>query len=103
METKGDFAENKNLFLISLIAIGIGVVCAYIAKLLLLLIYFCTNVFYFHEFSLNFNSPANNQLGLFSILIPSLGGLIVGLMARYGSDRIRGHGIPEALEAILFG
>jgi chloride channel protein, CIC family len=103
MDSKGDFAENKNLFTVSLIAIGIGVICAYIAKLLLLLIYFCTNIFYFHAFSLKFNSPADNKLGLISILIPSLGGLIIGLMARFGSERIRGHGIPEALEAILFG
>ena len=103
MEKKGDFADNKNLLIISLIAIGVGAVCAYIAKLLLLLIYFCTNIFYFHDFSLKFNSPANNHLGLYSILVPAVGGLIIGLMARYGSDRIRGHGIPEALEAILFG
>jgi H+/Cl- antiporter ClcA len=103
MEKKGDFADNKNLLKISSIAIGIGVVGAYLAKVLLLLIYFFTNLFYFHEISLKFNSPANNNLGLVAIIIPVIGGLIIGLMARYGSDRIRGHGIPEALEAILFG
>src|ERR1700722_19116959 len=96
-DQKGDFAANNNLLVISLIAIFVGIICAGIAKVLLLLIYFCTNLFYFHEFSLTFNSPANNQLGVWAIFVPAVGGLIIGLMARYGSDRIRGHGIPEAL------
>src|SRR2546428_10951055 len=46
---------------------------------------------------------ADNRLGVWALLVPIVGGLIVGLMARYGSERIRGHGIPEALEAILIG
>src|SRR6185295_2629035 len=46
-------------------------------------------------------SPAANTLGLFALFVPAAGGLVIGVMARYGSDRIRGHGIPEALEAIL--
>jgi len=29
------------------------------------------------------------------------GGVLIGLMARYGSEKIRGHGMPEAIEAIL--
>ncbi|MFX7898832.1 chloride channel protein, partial [Acinetobacter baumannii] len=48
-------------------------------------------------------SPAANTLGLWVIVVPVIGGLIVGLMARFGSEKIRGHGIPEAIEAILFG
>src|SRR4029077_17543976 len=56
-----------------------------------------------HESATSLVSPANNRLGLVAILIPVLGGLVIGLMARYGSERIRGHGIPEALEAILIG
>ena len=46
-------------------------------------------------------SPAGNHLGYWAVLVPVIGGLIIGLMARYGSERIRGHGIPEAIEAIL--
>src|SRR5205823_337900 len=48
-------------------------------------------------------SPAANRLGAWALAVPVGGGLVVGLMARYGSERIRGHGIPEALEAILIG
>ena len=62
-----------------------------------------TNLFFFGRFSLATTSPADNHLGLVVVAIPALGGLIVGLMARYGSEKIRGHGIPEAIEAILFG
>ncbi len=46
-------------------------------------------------------SPVGNHLGVYSVLVPIAGALIVGVMARYGSERIRGHGIPEAIEAIL--
>ena len=48
-------------------------------------------------------SPADHHLGAYVIFVPVLGGLVVGLMARFGSEKIRGHGIPEAIEAILFG
>src|SRR5262249_30668382 len=64
---------------------------------------FFTNLFYFGRFSFADAIPADNALGLLAIGVPVLGSLIIGLMARYGSERIRGHGIPEALEAILIG
>jgi H+/Cl- antiporter ClcA len=68
------------------------------------LIGFFTNLFFFQELSFAFGkSPAGSNLGWLMVLVPVLGGLIIGLMARYGSERIRGHGIPEALEAILIG
>ncbi|MBS0421739.1 MAG: chloride channel protein [Proteobacteria bacterium] len=70
---------------------------------LLAAIRFFTNLFYFHTVSTAASSPADNRLGWMAIFVPALGGLIVGLMARYGSEKIRGHGIPEAIEAILFG
>ncbi|HWK75972.1 MAG TPA: chloride channel protein, partial [Povalibacter sp.] len=57
----------------------------------------------FQALSLAERSPAAHHLGLWVIVVPALGGLIVGLMCRYGSEKIRGHGIPEALEAILYG
>src|SRR5689334_10755643 len=100
---RGDFAPDKRLALLSLVAAGIGVLCAFIALILLAMITVLTNLFYYHELTLTPRSPAANALGMAAIAVPVLGGLIVGLMARYGSERIRGHGIPEALEAILFG
>jgi H+/Cl- antiporter ClcA len=106
LKEKGDFTAEVRLLWISALALVIGALCAVVAKLLLWLIYFFTNLFYFQQLSLQFHSPAvavTDRLGLLSIVIPVIGGLIIGLMARYGSDRIRGHGIPEALEAILIG
>jgi H+/Cl- antiporter ClcA len=73
------------------------------AWLLLALIRFFTNLFFFQTFSIADRSPASNTLGAWVIVLPVIGGLIVGLMARFGSEKIRGHGIPEAIEAILFG
>jgi H+/Cl- antiporter ClcA/CBS domain-containing protein len=106
MNQKGDFTAEVRLLWISLLALVIGALCSVVAKLLLWLIYFFTNIFYFQQLSFDFHSPADavtGRLGWLSIFIPVAGGLIIGLMARYGSDRIRGHGIPEALEAILIG
>ncbi len=70
------------------------------------MIYFFTNIFYYHELGFGHHPNLWEQakaLGPLAIVIPIVGGLIIGLMARYGSERIRGHGIPEALEAILIG
>lgn len=100
-EGLGDFTATRRMLLIASIAIGIGVMCAFVADGLLKLIAFFTNVFFFQRFSLEGGSPAAHHLGGAVVLVPVAGALIVGLMARYGSDRIRGHGIPEAIEAIL--
>jgi CIC family chloride channel protein len=98
----GDFTTaNRRIFFLILGAILIGAAAAFIAVALLDLIGFFTNLFYYGRISFSFTSPAGNQLGLLALAVPILGGLIVGIMARFGSERIRGHGIPEALEAIL--
>jgi len=97
----GDFTTTPRVIAISAIAVVIGVIASYIALVLLKLIGLFTNLFFFQRWNTSLVSPAGNHLGWFEILIPIIGGLIVGLMARYGSDRIRGHGIPEAIEAIL--
>jgi len=97
----GDFTTTARVVPISLLAIGIGILSTFVAWALLRLIAFFTNVFYYGRASTVFVSPAANHLGWFAILIPVAGGLIIGFMARYGSERIRGHGIPEALESIL--
>ncbi len=94
---------NRRLFFISSLAVVVGLASAFIAAALLELINFFTNLFFYGklQFSLRLVSPAGNHLGLFVIAVPVIGSAIVGIMARYGSERIRGHGIPEALESIL--
>ena len=100
---KRDFSSNARLPGISLLAAAIGALSTLAAFVLLSLIHLFTNLFFFGAFSFADRSPALNTLGGWVIVIPVVGGLIVGLMARYGSEKIRGHGIPEAIEAILFG
>lgn len=100
---RGDFALNARLLRITVMAIVIGAVSTLAARVLLDLIRFFTNLFFFQAFSLVDRSPAGHTLGAWVIAVPVIGGLIVGLVARYGSDKIRGHGIPDAIEAILFG
>ncbi len=82
-------------------AAGIGVVSAFIAVALLWLIGVFTNLFFFQRWSTALISPAGNRLGGLEVLVPVVGALVIGFMARYGSERIRGHGIPEAIESIL--
>ena len=103
MNEQGHFTAEVRLVGISAIAMAIGACCALAALVLLRLIDLFTNLFYFQHLSLQPRSPADHALGWTSVLVPMLGGLIVGLMAHYGSERIRGHGIPEAMEAILIG
>lgn len=100
-EELGDFTTTLRVVPISCLAMVIGVICAFVALVLLRLIGLFTNLFYFGRWSTAMVSPAGNHLGFYSVLIPIGGALIIGLMARYGSERIRGHGIPEAIEAIL--
>lgn len=100
---KRDFAENRRLPGIALLAACIGVISTFAAFVLLNLIHLFTNLFFFGTLSFAERSPAHNTLGAWVVLVPVAGGLIVGLMARFGSEKIRGHGIPEAIEAILFG
>jgi H+/Cl- antiporter ClcA/CBS domain-containing protein len=100
---KRDFAANARLPGIFVLAACIGAVSTLAAFVLLNLIHLFTNLFFFGTLSFAERSPAGNALGLWVIGVPVAGGLIVGLMARFGSEKIRGHGIPEAIEAILFG
>ena len=97
----GDFTTTVRVIPISLLAICIGIVSTFIAWALLRLIGLFTNLFYYWRASTDLVSPAGNHLGWYALLVPVLGGVVIGLMARYGSERIRGHGIPEALESIL--
>jgi H+/Cl- antiporter ClcA len=96
-----DFTVDSRVWLLSGVALVIGVGATFLAVLLLRLIALSTNLFYYHRFSFVSVSPAGSSLGYWMVFVPVVGGVLVGLMARFGSDKIRGHGIPEAIEAIL--
>src|SRR5262250_213100 len=83
-EELGDFTTTLRVLPISALAIVIGVLCAYVALALLRLIGLFTNLFYFGRWSTAMVSPVGNQLGVFSVLVPIGGALIIGAMARYG-------------------
>ena len=93
--------DKKRLLYITAVAILIAAFVSLIAKLLVYLIHLITNISFHHTFSLAATSPGTHAYGPWIVLIPAIGGIIVGLMAFYGSKTIRGHGIPEAMEQIL--
>jgi CIC family chloride channel protein len=99
--TLGDFTTTWRVLPITGLALVLGVVSAYVAVGLLKLINFFTNLFFFQRLSSAPASPGDAHLGMWVVAVPVIGGLLVGLIARFGSDKIRGHGIPEAIEAIL--
>jgi CIC family chloride channel protein len=96
-----DFTVDRRVWLLSGVALVIGMGATLLAALLLKMIAFSTNLFYYHRFSDVAVRPADSALGHWMIVVPVIGGLLVGCMARFGSEKIRGHGIPEAIEAIL--
>jgi H+/Cl- antiporter ClcA len=91
----------RRVVLLSGLAIVVAFAAALIAQLLTALIGVITGMVFYGRWSAALISPADNRLGLWVIAVPAIGGIIVGLMARYGSQAIRGHGIPEAMEQIL--
>src|SRR5579875_1924388 len=97
----GDFTAGPSLLALVPVAVAVGALAAGVSLALLDMIGFFTNLFYFQRLSVHLVSPNGNTLGALGIVIPVGGGLIVGLMARFGSEQIRGHGIPEAMERIL--
>jgi H+/Cl- antiporter ClcA/predicted transcriptional regulator len=99
----GDFRTDGRMLLLVALALPVGIISALVAKALLWLIAEITNIVFFQRFSPELGSLQHHHLGAWVIAAPVVGALIIGLMARYGSERIRGHGIPEALEAILLG
>jgi len=97
-----DFTVDRRVWLLTGVALVIGAGAAALAVILLRAIALATNIFYYHRLSLAMVGPAGSTLSPWLlVLVPVVGGLLVGLMARHGSDKIRGHGIPEAIEAIL--
>jgi H+/Cl- antiporter ClcA len=83
------------------LALGLGIVAAFIARILTTLIGLITNLAFYGRWATNFVSPADHHLGWAVVGVPVVGGVLVGIMARYGSKAIRGHGIPEAMEQVL--
>ncbi len=85
----------------SLLAALVGILAGLIAYVLYDLIALFTNLVFYHVVSVHFRSPENTTIGPWIILMPVIGGIIVGFMAKYGTSKIKGHGIPEAMEAVL--
>ncbi|HEX5284708.1 MAG TPA: chloride channel protein [Bryocella sp.] len=84
-------------------ALLVGLVAGFVAEGLLELIQLFTNIFFYGKFSFAYSNPAHNHLGLWVILIPPIGGLLVGIMIHFWEPTLKGHGIPEAMESVLFG
>ncbi len=104
MENNSNAVNNFSkwrLLRISILSITVAVAISLVAKLLISLINLVTNLSFFGTLNTGFHSPADNHLGIWVIVVPAIGGILVGFMALYGSKAIRGHGIPEAMEQIL--
>ncbi|TPK70853.1 chloride channel protein [Mesorhizobium sp. B2-4-15] len=98
-----DFTTDARVLFIAAIAVVVATAGLFAGIVLLKLIRLATNIAYFGQFSLAELKLHDTPLGLAAVIVPVIGALIIGLMARYGSEKIRGHGIPEAIEAILLG
>jgi H+/Cl- antiporter ClcA/CBS domain-containing protein len=99
----GDFTLSLDALRLVPLALVVGALAAVVALGLLDLIGLVTHLAYFGEVGSGLVQPSLHRFGAWTVLIPVIGGGVVGLMARYGSERIRGHGIPEAMETILIG
>ena len=99
----GDFTTSPRVLVIAGIAVIVATASVLAGVGLLQLIKLSTNIAYFGRFSVAEVRLQDSPLGLWAVGIPVIGSLIIGLMARFGSEKIRGHGIPEAIEAILLG
>ncbi|MGB6975364.1 MAG: chloride channel protein [Terracidiphilus sp.] len=104
-EGEGQFgvALEPQVIKICAYAMLVGLIGGLVAQALLELIYFFTNLFFYGRFSFSISYPAHTQLHLWVLLIPPLGGLVVGLLIYFFEPTLKGHGIPEAMEAVLFG
>lgn len=98
-----DYSADARILYVSALAAGLGAVAALAAWALLEMIALATNLFYFHRFSVEEVDPWQAGRHWWLVLVPVVGGLMVGLIARYLSPRVRGHGMPEAVETIVFG
>ena len=103
-ERLGDYSVNARIVMISALALAVGAVAALVADGLLKLIGLITNLVFYQRVATALVAPGTGEHHWWLIVsAPVIGGLIIGLMARYGSEAIRGHGMPEAIEAIIRG
>jgi CIC family chloride channel protein len=102
-ENLADFSTDRRVLVLSAMAVVVGAIGALAAYILLSLINFITNIAFYQRLSFLPTVPEGHHLGYWVVAVPVVGALLIGLLARYGSEKIRGHGIPEALEAILLG
>ena len=93
---------DRRVLLICVLSVVVAFAAGLVARILTGLIGLITNISFYGRFDTSFASPAANHLGPFVVAVPVVGAVIVGFMARYGSKAIRGHGIPEAMEQVLF-
>jgi CIC family chloride channel protein len=100
-KSAGGPSAGYRLGFISLLAALVGILAGFMAYILYDLIALFTNLAYYHQWSFQFRSPEHTTIGAWIIVMPMVGGIIVGFMAKYGSEKIKGHGIPEAMEAVL--
>jgi chloride channel protein, CIC family len=100
VERRASGVDRRVLFITGL-SMLVAVAAAFVAQGLTHLIGLITNIAFYQRLSTEFVSPAGHQLGLWVIIVPVIGAIAIGLMARYGSKAIRGHGIPEAMEQVL--
>jgi H+/Cl- antiporter ClcA len=103
MPKLGDFTTDRRVLYLMGWAVVVGILGDLSSWVLFKLIYLCTNVAYYGVWSFAHKGIEGSPLGWYMLFVPVVGSLVVGFMARYGSDKIRGHGIPEAIEAILIG
>jgi CIC family chloride channel protein len=101
-EALRDYSADSRILYTSALAAGLGAISAVAAWALIEMIGLCTNLFYFHKFSFLEHDPWQAGRHWWLILMPVAGGLIVGIIARYLSPKVRGHGMPEAVETIVF-
>ncbi|MDE1155218.1 MAG: chloride channel protein [Acidobacteriaceae bacterium] len=98
-----DYSADSRILYVSALAAGLGAIASVAAWALLEMIALCTNLFYFHQLSFEEHDPWQSAMRWWSMFNPAIGGLMVGLIARFLSPRVRGHGMPEAVETIVFG
>src|SRR5579862_5231398 len=99
----GDFTIDRSVWRVFVLAVPVGAVAAGLALGLLDLIGFVTHVAYYGNAGVRLVVPDTHRLGAMSVAVPVVGGALIGAMAYWGSERIRGHGIPEAMETVLVG
>ncbi|MGW2346948.1 chloride channel protein [Streptomyces sp. NPDC001661] len=99
----GDFHVLPRVAVIAALAVPVGAAAALVAVALLKLIALFTNLCFHGRLSFGDTTPATTSHWWLILFMPIVGGLVIGVMARYGSEKIRGHGMPEAIESILVG